>query len=123
MFKTEPTFSTPEITPEIAQAIYGMIKEYGDADSAYKSKGNSDYEPEHFEIVDKELERLVNQLNSMKSGSYIIEPAYPAVYDDEGNITEEAVEAVYLDAEATDTYTNYLTSELLNVETLIADLA
>ena len=60
-FKTQPTNSTPALTAEVAQEIYGLIKTYGSADRAYKDKGNSDYEPEHFNIVDKEIDRIVRE--------------------------------------------------------------
>ena len=115
-YKEKPTFSTPEITPEIAQTIYGLIKKYGDADSAYKQKGNSDYEPEHFDKVQEELNRLGNQILQMKSGSYVIEAGYPATEK------EEAVPAIYLDPEKPELFKNYLTSELLDIDTLLIDL-
>ena len=116
-FNEQPTTSTAEITPVIAGEIYALIKEYGDADKAFKLKGNSDYEPEHFAIVQAELDRLGGLLASMKAGSYIIEPEYPATE------TEEAVPAVYLDPEDTKSFKNYLSSELLNIDTLLIDLA
>ena len=43
-FTEQPTNSTPALTAEVAQTIYGLIKTYGSADRAYKDKGNSDYE-------------------------------------------------------------------------------
>jgi hypothetical protein len=122
MFKTEPTFSTPEITPEIAQSIYALIKEFGDADKAYKLKGNSDFEPEHFPIVEKEIERLASEINSRMSGSYLLEPAYPATYTEEGEIDEEAVPAVYYEATTKTKLIEDVSSDLLDVETLLDDL-
>jgi len=99
MFTQQPTFSTLEITPEIAQSIYALIKEFGDADKAYKLKGNSDFEPEHFPIVEKEIERL-----------------------EEGEINEEAVPAVYYEATTKTKLIEDVSSDLLNVETLLNDL-
>jgi len=77
-FNPEPTTSTPEITSEIAMAIYDLIKEYGDVDKAYKCKGNSDFDPEHFTQTNNELERLASLISQMQSGAYVLEPSYPA---------------------------------------------
>lgn len=56
--------STPEITTEIAQAIYAEVKEHGSADCAYKCQSNSEYDPEHFVIVDKEGDRVIKELRA-----------------------------------------------------------
>lgn len=120
-FNPEPTTSTQPITSEIAQEIYVLIKEFGDVDKAYKMKGNSDYEPEHFAQTNNELERLVGLISTMKSDAYIIEPAYPAEYDEEGNVTAEEVPAVYLDGSSKANLLPYLSSELLDVEVVLND--
>ena len=121
-FKQEPTFSTKEITSEIASDIYALIKTYGDADSAYKEKGNSDIEPEHFKIVNDELQRLASEISLMKSGGKILEPAYPATYKEDGEIDEEEVPAVYLDGSVKENLVPYLSSELLDINQVLTDL-
>jgi len=67
-FNTKPTSTTPEITQEIAQGVYLLIREYGSADLAFKSQSNSEYEPEHFGIVEKEYKRIDTEVNSIMWG-------------------------------------------------------
>ncbi len=122
-FNPEPVVSTPVLTPQVAQEIYALIKLHGNVDSAYKLKGNSDFEPSHFAQVQDELNRLGGQILQMKAGSYIIEPGYPARHNEEGEVEEEAVAPVYLDPEKKALFKNYLTSELLDIDTLLTDLA
>ncbi len=58
----------------------------GDVDKAYKLKGNSDYEPEHFSQTAEEAERLFNEMNRYASGSVILTEGTPAVYGEDGEI-------------------------------------
>jgi len=116
--KTQPTNSTPELTSEIAQAIFAKIVEYGNADKAYKSQADSAYDPEHFQAVDKEADRISAELAAYKSGSKVITPAVPAVYDEEGNVTTEAVPAVCYEYTTDEDLLSQVTSDLLDVESV-----
>ncbi|MDD4111365.1 MAG: hypothetical protein PHS54_07520, partial [Clostridia bacterium] len=90
-FTTQPTNSTGELTAELAMAVYNKIKEAGNADLAYKAQVDSLLEPEWFDIVNKEGDRIINEIIAKENGTFIVEPAYPAEYDEEGNVTAEAV--------------------------------
>ena len=76
---------------------------------------------EVFEIVNKEGDRIINEIMSKENGTFIVEPAYPATYNEDGSIKEEAVPAVYFDASDTNFLINSLTSDLLDVATVYAD--
>lgn len=120
-FNPEPTTSTPELTSEIAQAIYTLIKTHGDADKAYKLKGNSDYEPEHFTQTANEIERLFNEMNRYASGSVVLEAGTPATYNEEGEIETEAVEPVYFTPTTETNFKEQFSSDLLDVNIVYTD--
>lgn len=120
-FTQKPTNSTPELTAELAMIVYNKIKEAGNADLAYKAQVDSLLEPEWFDIVNKEGDRIINEIMSKENGTFIVEPAYPATYNEDGSIKEEAVPAVYFDASDTNFLINSLTSDLLDVATVYAD--
>lgn len=54
---------TPELTPEIAQNACNLIIKHGNADLAFKNQQDSAIDPEHFILVDKEIERIVKGIN------------------------------------------------------------
>jgi hypothetical protein len=115
-FNAQPTNSTPALTSEIAGQVYNLIKQFGDADKAYKMKGDSAIDPEHFDLVNKELDRIVSELNLYKNGSKLLTAAE---YGAEGNLTKEAVYYQYTtDADLA----KQVSSEYLNVATIIEDV-
>ncbi|MDD4805099.1 MAG: hypothetical protein PHN69_08230 [Candidatus Pacebacteria bacterium] len=121
-FNDKPTFSTPALTAEVAQEIYSLIKQYGSADRAYKLKGNSNYEPEHFDLVNKEADRIVRELREYKNGNVILEAAIPAVYDEEGNVTSDAIPAVMYEYTTDADLIEQISSDYLDVATIYNDL-
>lgn len=118
-FNPEPTTSTPELTSEVAQAIYALIKTHGDADKAYKLKGNSDFEPEHFTETVKEAERIFSEIAILKSGTKVMKEA---VYEtnEEGEQTIVS-EAEYFVPENDLDILSQLSSDLLDCEQLLID--
>lgn len=119
-FNPEPTTSTPELTSEVAQAIYALIKTHGDADKAYKLKGNSDYEPEHFTETVEEAERLFNEMSEYSNGK-MIEEGTPAVYGEDGEIEVEAVEPTYYTLTTESDFKAQFSSDLLDVNEVYTD--
>jgi len=87
-FTNKPTNSTPKLTSEVAQTIYAKIIEHGNADLAFKAQTDSAYDPEHFKIVNEEADAMIRIINNHMSGSVVLKPAE---YDEEGNVTKEAV--------------------------------
>jgi hypothetical protein len=120
-FITQPTHSTTELTSEVAQAIYTLIKTYGSADLAFKNQPSSQYDPEHFVTVDAEGDRLIGEINTLMSGSKVITPAVPAVVGEDGEITSEAVPAVYYEPTTEADLLAQLSSGLLDVEDVLDD--
>lgn len=120
-FNPEPTTSTPEITSEIAQVIYALIKEYGDADKAYKLKGNSDYEPKHFTETAQEAERLFNEMSLYASGGKILQEGTPEVYGEDGEIETEAIPPTYYTLTTEEDFKAQFSSDLLDVNTVYTD--
>ena len=119
-FTEQPTNSTPALTVEVAQTIYGLIKTYGSADKAYKLKGNSDYEPEHFSIVDKEIDRLVRELNEHKNGKLI--SAEVSHIDEETGEKVIGQEAVYYSYTTDEDLAEQVSSDYLDVSLIITDI-
>jgi hypothetical protein len=120
-FNEQPTNSTPALTAEIAGQVYDLIKQYGDADKAYKLKGDSSIDPEHFTAVDAEGDRLIGEINTLMSGGKVITPAVPAVVGEDGEITSEAVPAVYYEPTTEANLLAQLSSDLLDVEDVLDD--
>lgn len=118
-FNPEPTTSTPEITSEVAQAIYTLIKTHGDADKAYKLKGNSDYEPEHFTAVDREVDRIVRELNEFKAGKLL--QAEVSHIDESGEKVIDS-EAVYYEYTTDEDLALQVSSDYLDVSLIITDI-
>ena len=118
-FNDKPTFSTPALTAEVAQEIYALIKEHGSADKAYKEKGNSDYEPEHFDLVNKEADRIVRELREYKNGKLLQAEVSHFTEDGEKVIDSEAVYYEYTtDADLIE----QISSDYLDVATIYNDL-
>jgi hypothetical protein len=119
-FKTQPTNSTPALTAEIAGQVYNLIKQYGDADKAYKLKGDSVIDPEHFEAVDKEIDRIVRELNEYKNGKLI--SAEVSHIDEETGEKVIDSEAVYYEYTTDEDLANQVSSDYLDVSLIITDI-
>jgi len=120
-YTTKPTSSTPELTSTVAKAIYTLIKTHGTADNAFKAQADSLYDPEHFKAVDGEIDRIVSELNSFASGK-IVTPEVPAEYDEEGNVTKEAIPAVRYQLTTESKLKSQVSSTLLNVGDILNDI-
>ena len=119
-FNEQPTNSTPALTAEIAGQIYNLIKEHGDADKAYKLKGDSSIDPEHFVLVDKEIDRIVKELNEFKSGKLL--EAEEFHYDEETGEKVIDKEAVYYEYSTDEDLAEQVSSDYLDVATIIEDV-
>jgi hypothetical protein len=82
-FRPPATTSTPVLTAQLAQAIYELIKEHGNADLAFKAQDDSAYDPEHFAAVEKEWDRVTKELREYAGGK-IIEPAEYEINEETG---------------------------------------
>jgi hypothetical protein len=118
-FNEQPTNSTPALTAEIAGQVYNLIKQFGDADKAYKLKGDSSIDPEHFSLVDKEIDRIVKELREYKAGKLL--EAEEFHYDEEGNKVIDK-EAVYYEYTTDADLALQVSSDYLDVETIIEDV-
>ena len=119
-FIQTPTNTTPQLTEQIAQDIYNLIKLYGNSDLAYKLKGNSNYEPEHFPIVDKEIDSIISQINTLASGQFLIQEEVNHVDE----LTEELVidtPAEYFTPTDKESFVAMLSSNLLDPSVLLQD--
>lgn len=121
-FTPKPTTSTTPITPQIAQAIYELIKTHGNADLAFKNQAGSLYDAENVKATADEFDRIVAELTAYRNGSVVVTPAVPAVVDDEGNITTPAVPAVYYEYTTDADLISQVSSELLDVADVWADI-
>jgi len=119
-FNDTPTYSTPALTAEIAQEVYRLIKEFGNKNDAYTKKGNSEIDAEHFDLVDKEIDRIVGQINLYKSGSVVLD-AEVSHFDDEGVKVIDS-EAVYFTYTTDEALASAIASDYLDVATIINDI-
>lgn len=119
-FTNKGTSSTPELTSEIAEAIYGEIKTHGNADLAFKAQTDSIHEPEHYKLVDKEADRIVKELNEFKNGKLL--EAEESHYDEESGEKVVDKEAVYYEYTTDEDLIAQVSSDYLDVETVFNDL-
>lgn len=119
-FNESPTKSTPELDSTTAQEIYALIKEHGDADKAYKNKGNSDYEPEHFKQTNDEADRLFKEMNKYASGRVLLEEE-ESHYDEETGEKVIDKEAVYYELTTETDFKEQFSSEYLDVNEVYYD--
>jgi hypothetical protein len=118
-FNEQPTNSTPTLTAGIAEQVYNLIKEHGDADKAYKLKGDSSIDPEHFVLVDKEIDRIVKELREYKAGKLLETEEFH--YDEEGEkVIDKA--AVYYEYSTDADLAEQVSSDYLDVATIIEDV-
>jgi hypothetical protein len=111
----KPTKSTATLTSELAGTIYDLIKTYGNISNAYLKKGNSDIDYENMVLVDKEVDRIVDELVSWKNGKLIS----PVEYGEDGEVVKEAVYFIY----STDKkLCEQVSSDLLDVEQVWSDV-
>jgi hypothetical protein len=118
-FNEQPTNSTPALTAEIAGQVYELIKQFGNADKAYKLKCDSSIDPEHFDLVDKELDRIVKELREYKAGKLL--EAEEFHFDEEGNKVIDK-EAVYYEYSTDEDLALQVSSDYLDVMTIIEDV-
>lgn len=119
-FNEQPTSSTPELDASTAQEIYALIKQHGDIDKAYKNKGNSLYEPEHFKQVDKEADRLFNEMSRYANGNVLLEPEQ-SHFDEESGEKVIDSEAVYYALSTETDFKSQFSSDYLDVNTVYSD--
>jgi hypothetical protein len=118
-FNAQPTNSTPALTAEIAGQVYELIKQFGDADKAYKLKSDSSIDPEHFSLVDKEIDRIVKELREYKAGKLL--EAEEFHFDEEGNKVIDK-EAVYYEYSTDEDLALQVSSDYLDVAAIIEDV-
>lgn len=119
-FKERPTSSTPEITAEIAGKVYDLIKQYGDADTAFKSQSDSAIDPEHFKTTDKEADRLFKEMNRYTSGDVLLEPEQYHFDEETGEKIIDS-KAVYYTLTTERNFKAQFSSNLLDVAEVYTD--
>jgi len=119
-FTTKGGNSTPELTAEIAGNIYALIKQEGNADLAFKSQESSQYEPEHFKLVDKEVDRLFKEMNKYAYGRVLLEPEEYHFDEETGEKVIDS-EAVYYNLTTETDFKNQFSSDILDVNTVYND--
>jgi len=119
-FNLTPTSNQAELTAVDAQLIYGLIKEFGDADKAFKNKHGSDLEPQHFPIVSKEADRLFVEMSRYATGNVILE-AEVSHFDVDSNEMVIDSPTVYYKLTTETDFKAQFTSDLLDVEEVYKD--
>jgi len=119
-FKEKPVCSTKELIPSVAKEIYLLIKQYGDSDSSFKEKGNSDYEPEHFKLVDKEIDKLFSDMTRYASGNVLLEPEVNHIDEITGEIIIDIPASYYVLTTETD-FKKQFSSDYLDISIVYGD--
>ena len=119
LFKTIKAINTlATLTAKKAQEIYVGLQTK-DANRLFLE---DNIPTEYTVAVEKEINRLESEMVSKMSGSFIIEPAVPATYTEEGEIDEEAVPAVYYTVTTEKALKEGMSSEILDIPTLVTDV-
>jgi len=119
-FTIKPTNSTPELTSEVAQTIYAEIIEHGNADLAFKAQVDSAYEPEHFKLVDKEIDKLFSDMNRYSSGNVLVEPEVNHIDEITGEIIIDSPANYYILTTETD-FKKQFSSDYLDISVVYGD--
>ena len=72
-----PTTSTANLDNTLAMQIYTAINTYGNADLAFKTP-STNFDNENIVLVDKDIDSVINQINSILSNSPTTETALKA---------------------------------------------
>ena len=119
LFKTIKTINTlATLTSKKAQEIYVGLQTK-DANRLFLE---DNIPTEYTVAVEKEINRLESEMVSKMSGSFIIEPAVPATYTEDGEIDEEEVPAVYFGVTTETALKASMSSEILDIPTLVTDV-
>lgn len=89
----QPTNSEPELTPQLAQEIF---EANGTPIQIFNNPGYN-FNFRHIKKVYQHGRWLRKTMRQAMSGNYILEPAQPATYDEDGNELTPAVPAVYFE--------------------------
>jgi len=119
LFKTIKTINTlATLTSKKAQEIYVGLQTK-DANRLFLE---DNIPTEYTVAVEKEINRLESEMVSKMAGSYILEPSVPATYTEDGEIDEKAVPAVYYAVTTEDALKKGMSSDLLDIPTLVTDV-
>jgi len=110
--------SLPALSADEAMSIYELLKTK-DANVLFLEE---DIATEYTEQVEKELKRLESEVVSKMSGSFVTTPKVPATYDEMGEVDKEAIPAVYYKVTTETALKSSLSSDLLDVDTVVADV-
>jgi len=120
-FTVKGNSGVPSLSSSEAQEVYSLIKEFGNADNAFKSQGNSAFYNKHFEIVDKEVDRLFNEMTCKLSGCFVVKEAVPPVYDEDGEVVSEGEPVEFFKVTTETAFKNSLSSDLLDTDEVYLD--
>jgi hypothetical protein len=119
-FNEQPTSTQKTLDATDAQEIYGLIKQFGDADKAFKNKQGSDLEPQHFPMVSKEADRLFKEMSKYASGKVVITPEQ-SHFDEETGEKIIDQEAVYYKLTTESDFKAQFSSDYLDVAEVYSD--
>lgn len=119
--KPEVKNSTAPLTPELGQQIYELIKSCGNADLAYKNQDGSKYDWSNIEKVDKEGDRIMNEIMQKMSGNYLLAEAVTHVDETTGEMVVDSPAKYYKPTTEKDLIGS-ISSEILSVEALLSDM-
>ncbi len=75
--KIQPTTSTANLDTILAMEIYDTIKTFGNADLAFKNP-TTDFDNENIVLVDKDIDKVINQITTALYSSPTTETALKA---------------------------------------------
>ena len=116
--KIKATKTLAPLTAEKAKEIYELLKTK-DANSIFLE---DNIPTEYTKQVQTEMDRLENETITKASGNFIIEPAYPETYNEDGEVDEEAVPAVYYKLTTKKALLESMSSDLLDVSEACSDV-
>jgi hypothetical protein len=115
-----PTTSTKELDSKLACEIYDAIMKYGNADLAFKAV-ETNFDNENIVIVDKLIDKLFNELETIASGRKVIAEATPATFDEEGQELTPTIPAVYYIPTTKTDFKTQFDSGMFNSTTILSD--
>ncbi len=108
----------PALTSEKAMEIYEALK----TKNLNRLFLEDNIPTEYTKQVMKEMQSLESEMVSKMNGRFELTPRILAEYDEEGNISKEAIPATYFKVTTETALKNSMSSEILNIDTVVVDI-
>ena len=118
LFNKSNSYVEANVTADNAQLIYALLKVKNESDI----RKEDNFRMFQIQQVMAEMKKLEGEILSKVAGSYVLEAAIKEVLDEEGNVSQEAIPAVYYTCTTKTKLISDTPSDILDVTVLCGDV-